>query len=406
MKTDVFKKLGPGLLFAGAAIGVSHLVQSTRAGADFGWGLLWALLIVNLFKFPFFQFGPRFALATKKSLLEGYFKMGKIYLWIYFILNIATMFTIQTAVTIVTASLASKVFGITPNLVFWSLIVTFICFAILLIGKYKLLDKTIKWIILILTLSTFIALLIAFINNDSELSFDQILPKKNQLIFLIAFMGWMPAPLDISIWHSLWAIEKNKNLKNSFNFKEGLFDFKIGYITTVFLAICFMGLGSLVMFGTNLEFSNQGGVFADQLVKLYTANLGEEVYIFIAIAALTTMFSTSLTTLDASPRAMQKTSQLLFPNLKFLNYFFWIIVLSCGTSSIFIFLLSEMGKLVEIATVLSFITAPFYAILNYSLVISGQMPEKFKPNKNLRILSVFGIIFLLSFSIGYLITII
>lgn len=33
-------KLGPGLLFAGAAIGVSHLVQSTRAGADFGWGLI------------------------------------------------------------------------------------------------------------------------------------------------------------------------------------------------------------------------------------------------------------------------------------------------------------------------------------------------------------------------------
>ena len=44
-----FKKLGPGLLFAGAAIGVSHLVQSTRAGADFGLGLLWALLLVNLF---------------------------------------------------------------------------------------------------------------------------------------------------------------------------------------------------------------------------------------------------------------------------------------------------------------------------------------------------------------------
>jgi Mn2+/Fe2+ NRAMP family transporter len=46
-------KLGPGLLFAGAAIGVSHLVQSTRAGADFGWGLVWALLLINLFKYPF-----------------------------------------------------------------------------------------------------------------------------------------------------------------------------------------------------------------------------------------------------------------------------------------------------------------------------------------------------------------
>ena len=58
---ESLKKLGPGLLFAGAAIGVSHLVQSTRAGADFGWGLLWALVLSNLFKNPFFQFGSRYA---------------------------------------------------------------------------------------------------------------------------------------------------------------------------------------------------------------------------------------------------------------------------------------------------------------------------------------------------------
>ena len=71
MKILNLKKLGPGLLFAGAAIGVSHLVQSTRAGADFGFGLLWALLISIILKYPFFQFGSRFALATKTSLLDG-----------------------------------------------------------------------------------------------------------------------------------------------------------------------------------------------------------------------------------------------------------------------------------------------------------------------------------------------
>ena len=58
------EKLGPGLLFAGAAIGVSHLVQSTRAGADFGWGLLWGLLLINLFKYPFFQLTRQLALNT------------------------------------------------------------------------------------------------------------------------------------------------------------------------------------------------------------------------------------------------------------------------------------------------------------------------------------------------------
>jgi len=97
------KNFGPGLLFAGAAIGVSHLVQSTRAGADFGLGIIWALLLVNLFKYPFFQFGPRYATATGESLLEGYLKLGKGVLTVYFIISLATIFTIQTAVTIVTA---------------------------------------------------------------------------------------------------------------------------------------------------------------------------------------------------------------------------------------------------------------------------------------------------------------
>ena len=68
--TTTLKKLGPGLLFAGAAIGVSHLVQSTKAGADFGLGLLWALLLVNLFKYPFEFFGtiPTFLPAKILSL--------------------------------------------------------------------------------------------------------------------------------------------------------------------------------------------------------------------------------------------------------------------------------------------------------------------------------------------------
>ena len=109
------KKLGPGLLFAGAAIGVSHLVQSTRAGADFGWGLLWALILANVLKYPFFEYGTRYALATGKNLLEGYAQLGKTLPLGHFFLNLATMFTIQTAVTIVTASLASILFGFTLN---------------------------------------------------------------------------------------------------------------------------------------------------------------------------------------------------------------------------------------------------------------------------------------------------
>lgn len=66
-KISFIKALGPGLLFAGAAIGVSHLVQSTKAGAEFGFGLLWALLIVNLFKYPFFSIWPSICNGNRRE---------------------------------------------------------------------------------------------------------------------------------------------------------------------------------------------------------------------------------------------------------------------------------------------------------------------------------------------------
>ncbi len=403
MKKNWLKSLGPGLLFAGAAIGVSHLVQSTRAGADFGFGLIWALLLVNLFKYPFFQFGPRYATATGESLIDGYKRLGKGVLVFYYLLTFATMFTIQAAVTIVTAGLASHLFGITANVTTWSIIITIICFFTLIIGKYKLLDNLIKVIIVVLTVSTLIAVSVALFNTSTSYNLTQIFPKGAMEIgFLIAFLGWMPAPLDISAWHSLWAIEKGKNNKKRFDTKQAILDFNIGYIGTVFLAICFVTLGALVMFQSGNEFSNSAGKFAQQIIYLYTENLGSQTSIFIAIAAFTTMFSTTLTTLDASPRAMAKTTELLFNKTFRSNYIIWIVILSIGTMVILTYLISNMITMVKIATILSFLTAPFYAIANFVLISSKHTPEAWRPSISMKILSYLGIIFLIGFSIWYL----
>lgn len=396
-----FKKLGPGLLFAGAAIGVSHLVQSTRAGADFGFGLIWALLLVNIFKYPFFQFAPRYASATGESLLDGYLKLGKGVLVIYFILTFATMFTIQTAVTIVTAGIASSLFGDFISTEIWSVIILFICISILIIGRYKLLDNLMKIIIITLTISTVFAVTLAFSSSSETISLKQILPdNKLEIAFLIAFMGWMPAPLDISVWHSLWSIEKKKyiNIKP----RAALFDFNIGYLSTIILGIGFVSLGALIMYNSGETFSKSASVFSNQLINMYTISLGNWAYIFIGIAAFTTMFSTSLTTLDASPRAMHKTSQLLFKNTFKKGYILWIALLTIGTILILLFFISEMGLLIKIATILSFITAPFYAIVNYKLISSKHTPEEWRPSKPLHFLSILGILFLIGFSIWYL----
>ena len=402
MKKLMFKSLGPGLLFAGAAVGVSHLVQSTRAGADFGFGLLWALLIAAFFKYPFFQFGPRYAAATGETLLDGYKKLGKGVLVISYSISFITMFIIQAAVTIVTAGLAVSLFGFF-DMVTWSLLITILSITILLIGKYKLLDNLMKYVILLLTICTLIAVSVALIKNNQAFTFTQVFPKGAiEITFLIAFLGWMPAPLDISIWQSIWSLEKERATLKKTTTKQALFDFNIGYFGTIFLAVCFVILGALVMYNSGESFSNKGDVFAGQLITLYTKNLGNLAYVFIAIAAFTTMFSTTITTLDASPRTMTKANDLLFSEKIKLNYWFWILLLGVGTYIILRYFRDDMGLMVKIATILSFLTAPFYAILNFILISGKHTPKKHQPSIYMKILSVCGIIFLIGFSIWFL----
>lgn len=402
--TTVIRSLGPGLLFAGAAIGVSHLVQSTRAGADYGFGLLWALLIVNIFKYPFIQFGTRYAIATGESLIDGYFKLGRGLLVFYFVLTFLTMFTIQAAVTVVTAGLASHLFGFSLSISAWSIIITVIILLMLLLGRYKFLDPLMKAIVLILTISSVIAVIIAGMNAKVAPDFSQVIPSGAvEVAFLIAFLGWMPAPLDVSIWQSLWTLEKQKGNKE-FKRKRAFLDFNIGYVVTVFIGACFIALGNFVMHNSDMTFGNGASEFASQLIQLYTDNLGEQSAVFIAVAAFTTMFSTTITTLDASPRSMAHTTELLYGKRMPRSYLFWILLLAAGTMIILSFLLTSMIGMVKIATIISFLTAPFYALANYILINSRHTPAGFRPNFWMRVWSILGIVFLIGFSIWYLIT--
>ena len=100
---NILKTLGPGILFASTAIGVSHLVQSTRAGAEYGFEMLWLILLTNLLKYPFFEYGSRYANATGTSLIDGYKRIGNWMLWLYFIITLASMFFVTAAVGSVTA---------------------------------------------------------------------------------------------------------------------------------------------------------------------------------------------------------------------------------------------------------------------------------------------------------------
>ena len=81
--SSIIQSLGPGIMMATAAVGGSHLVASTKAGAIFGWQLALLILLVNLLKYPFFRAGVTYTMGTGDSLVAGYAKMGKGYLWLF-----------------------------------------------------------------------------------------------------------------------------------------------------------------------------------------------------------------------------------------------------------------------------------------------------------------------------------
>lgn len=400
------RSLGPGLLYAGAAVGVSHLVQSTRAGASYGYELIWVLILANIIKYPFFEFAPRYSTSTGKSLIHGYTKLGKWALVLYILLTISTMFAITAAILMVTA-------GLLANLSVWSFsiqwmiaAIMFVIALVLLIGKFRLLEGMMKYIILLLSISTVFAVVLAF---KPELSQTAIFNWNNAIdvAFLIAFVGWMPAPFDVSVWHSTWTVAKQSDSNEKISMKAALRDFNIGYIGTAFLAMGFLALGALVMYGSGEVFSSNGVVFAGQLIQMYTSSLGSWAYSIIGIAAFTTMLSTSITVMDAYPRVLKPSFHLLQQKEQIsksrmdYSYILWMGILIIGTLALILWFSKNMKFMVDLATTISFVTAPVIAALNLAVVM--KLPKADQPGKFLRYFSWISLILLSCFSMFYLI---
>jgi len=214
----------------------------------------------------------------------------------------------------------------------------------------------------------------------------------------------MPTTVEASSWISLWSIEKFKNSNRKPSLKEALQEFRFGYFTTAILAIFFMTIGWLTLYGTNTELSNSAIIFADQLVQLFTANIGSWAYIFIAIAAFATMFSTCITAHDAIARVSIDIITLLLPkkgNIKKRGFPIAIISLAIINYIVIHIFSANMGMLVALATFVSFVVAPIIGYMNLKNVMSHEIPEINRPNRNLQILTYLGILFLTLFSIYY-----
>jgi Mn2+/Fe2+ NRAMP family transporter len=416
-----FRALGPGLLFAGTAVGVSHLVQSTRAGAVFGLSMLLVILAANVVKYPAFSFGPRYAGATGMSLLEGYRRQGHWALVLYGVLTVGVMFTVLAAVSFLTAALAKITFDLPLSELWIATLLIATCAAILAVGHFRWLDRVIKVTVAILTVSTLVATALALPRLDwgqLDLMPTSWVPDTwdattwRPLLFVAALVGWMPSAIDVAVWHSLWTIARKHDSGHAPSLRESLLDFHIGYFGTALLAFCFMFLGAAVMFGSGQQPAAGALSFARQVIELYTETLGGWSRTLIAACAFSVMFSTTLAVVDGFPRVLVNLHDRFRgpedpaterPPAGRASYWVCLVLIALGSLAIIQWFRGALRPLVDLATTLSFLTAPVLAILNHRAVFGEEMPLAARPTAGMRVFSKVCILVMVVLAVGYLV---
>ena len=392
--------MGPGLVMSSAAVGGSHLVASTQAGALFGWQLLWLILLVNLLKYPFFRFGVQYTINENESLIHGYLRKGRSYLIGFTALNVVAAVVNTAGVLILSASLLQYFLPWSPSLTSLCWLLMAVCLTILLAGHYKLLDRVSKVIMFVLTVTTVFAALVAWQNGPTAPA-DFVSPSPWQLsalAFIVAMMGWMPVPIEISAISSLWTRSKQK--LTQVNLSDALFDFNVGYGVAVFLAVVFLALGSLVQHGSNQEIALASAAFAQQLVAMYADTIGQWSRYLVAGIAFLCMFGTTLAVMDGYARTLDESFHLLRKERKeaqpwTLNA--WIVAQAFLGMAIILFFQSALAPMLTFAMTLAFITTPFFAWLNFDLV------RKTHISKGMNVLAWIGMFYLTLFAIGYIV---
>ena len=419
---NLLKALGPGILFAGAAIGVSHLVQSTRSGAIYGLTLLPLIILVHLLKLPAMLAGPRYAAATGTSLLEAYRRQGRYTLAIFAVIVTGTAVAIVAAISMVTAAIFKAavlvpVFGATEAELAWVCVgLLGVGACILATGGFAWLDRVMKALMVVMLVTTMVAAgaVLPRIDFSISLEWPSGVTGAASMVFIVALIGWMPAPLDITVWNSLWTIARSKRTGTSPTARVCRAEFLIGFGLCLLLACAFAVLGSVVMRQNGVEPSPSPAAFVAQLFSLYESVFGPWITPVIGASALAVMFSTLLTVLDALPRSIVVlVARLGGPERPWdegatrdlsrtKGYWIAMAVIVLGAMLLVGRFRGSMTGLVDLATTLSFLGTPLLAWFNHRAMTAPEVPEAFRPGGLTRAVSLAGVVFFAAFALLYL----
>lgn len=399
MQNSILRRLaGPGLIFTGAAIGTSHLVQSTRAGAMFGVALLGVILLANILKYPAYRFGVDYAHVRRRSLLSGYRELGPWAVWLFLVAVIPLVPIVYAALGAATAGIFASVFGpLLPMPVMASLVIA-AASALLLVGGYRLLDRVNAVLLAFLVIATLVTTVMVLPRVEWGTLTDVAWTRETSaLLFIVALAGFMPNPVDVSVALSLWKVEADRTLPEGAHpsIVKARSSFRWPYVMTTLMALCFCIMGAGVMHAQDIAPLSDAPGFAGQLVDLYREALGPTAAALAAIAALSVMLTTVIAAIDAYARTLPAAIQVLRgaeqETGSRAQYVGSTLVLAALAMVVLFTLMREFTTFLDFVTSATFVVAPLLALLNYLVVTRCEMPDEARPSAAMKALSLTGV---------------
>ncbi|CAM1344794.1 Nramp family divalent metal transporter [Tenacibaculum amylolyticum] len=218
-----FKNIGPGTLVAAAFIGPGTVTLCTLAGVNFGFSLLWAMVISIAATIVLQEMAARLGIISQKGLSEvireeiqnPYIKQFLIILILIAIVIGNSLYeagNISGGVLGIETVVGKKViaFGsISINLI--SILIGGIAFVLLYVGNYKFLEKILVSMVLLMSISFLVTAILTKPNlvNVFKGMFIPQLPE-NGLLTVIGLIGTTVVPYNLFL-HASLVKEKWKN---------------------------------------------------------------------------------------------------------------------------------------------------------------------------------------------------
>ena len=238
-----FRDIGPGVLIAAAFIGPGTVTLCTIAGASFGYSLIWAIILSIFSTIVLQEMSLRIGLITKMNLAQVIrinikSKFLNRLLLILIISSILIGNAAYEAGNITGASLGISAILNSQSINYIPIFIGLIAFIVLYQGDYKVLERSLIFLVLIMSISFFITAIITR-PDISALINGVITPKidSNNLMIILGLIGTTVVPYNLFLHSSLVSEKWNSVNKLKVARFESFFSILIGGLVSLSIII-------------------------------------------------------------------------------------------------------------------------------------------------------------------------